>query len=518
MPEIAPTTTGPVYFNNMCAPFCDTARRHPQRTALVFDEQVISNADVVARIDATIDALRSCGIATGDRVAFLGWNHPMLLIALLAAARMGAIFLPLNPRSTAAETRFILNDCDAAAIFAGAEFQAMIDGIRSDLPCRAYLGVDSGPGGWTVVDTGDLEGGNGISRHPIAPTKAGDVAVLMYTSGTTGRPKGVMITHGNVCATSFNIQSIMQLTLNSTLLAMTPMFHIFSLAYALMTLTVGGRTVILSAFDPDEVYRAIDRWAVSIFFGVPTMLQALEQHPSFATTDFRDITVIAAGAPVPVKMLETWGAIGARIMQGWGMTEGGGALLEADKGLEKIGSVGLPLPLTEIQLRAVDDDRVIRCSDEDGQIWMRGPTITKGYWGLRDETESAFDESGWFATGDVGRWDADGYLYIVDRIKDMIISGGVNVYPAEVEKVLSGHPEVASVAVIGLPDEKWGERVTAVVVPRHAGAVSADDIIAFCKASLSGYKTPRQVEFVDSLPVGPTGKVLKRNLREMYSQ
>ena len=516
MTVITPTTTGPIYLRNLCAPFFDNSRRHPQNPALVFDDRPISNADMISQIDFTIDALQGCGIKPGDRVAYLGWNHPMLLITLLATARMGAIFLPLNPRSSDVEANHILNDCAASAVIAGPEFQPLIDGIRKDLPCEVYLGIEKGSTDWTVLNSGEIEGSDGISRHPIKQTLTDDVAVLLYTSGTTGRPKGVMITHGNVWSHSLNLRLQLNLHSQTTLLAMAPMFHIGSLAMALAAIVVGGKVVVLSAFDTSTVYRAITTWNVSLTFGVPTMLQALEHHPMFSTTDISNVTVIVGGSPVPVSMLETWSRMGVRIQQVYGMTEGGGSMLDADKGLEKIGSAGLPLPLNEIELRTIDTGQVINVSDKDGQIWMRGPTITKGYWNLPEETVEAFDEDRWLASGDVGRWDSDGYLYIVDRIKDMIISGGVNVYPAEVEKVLSDHPGIVSAAVIGLPDNKWGERVTAVIVTETSQSLSADEVIEFCQQSLSGYKVPRQVEFTTSLPEGPTGKVLKRELRSKY--
>jgi fatty-acyl-CoA synthase len=457
MTVITPTTTGPIYLRNLCVPFLDTARRYPRSAALIFNDRVMSYADLVSQIDFTVETLVAYGIEPGDRVAFLGSNHPMLMITLLATARMGAVFVALNSRSTAVEASYILRDSGARVVISGAESQAVIDEIRNELPCIAYIGVEKGSADWSVLNVEHIKGDNGVSTQAIAQTQADDVAVLLYTSGTTGAPKGAMITHGNVWATSMNLLLLLKLSPQASLLAMAPMFHIGSLAYALATLAMGGKTVILSSFDPDAVYHAIDQWGVSMFFGVPTMLQALERHPAFARTDFDGITITVAGAPVPVAMLETWSKAGARIIQGYGMTEGGGTILNADKGLEKIGSAGLPLSLTEIELRNVDTDQVIKNSDEVGQIWMRGPTITRGYWNLPEETAKTFDQNGWFATGDLGRWDEDGYLFIVDRITDMVISGGVNIYPAEVEKVLNSHPDISSAAVIGLPDEKWGE-------------------------------------------------------------
>jgi fatty-acyl-CoA synthase len=341
---------------------------------------------------------------------------------------------------------------------------------------------------------------------------------MLYTSGTTGKPKGVMITHGNVWATMSNVNMLFRLNASTTLLSMAPMFHIGALAYGLAVLAAGGKIVILSAFDADQVYEAMETWQVTMSFGVPTMLAALEHHPRFASHDFTGLSMTVAGTPVPVTMLETWLSRGAGIVQGWGMTEGGGTILESNKSRQKIGSAGQPLPMTEIEIRDIETGATIMESDEKGQIWMRGPTVTKGYWNQPEETAKSFDSDGWFATGDVAYWDEDGFIYIVDRCKEMIITGGMNVYPAEIEKVLCEHPRVASAAVVGLPDEKWGERVTALIVPRGEDPVDEKELLAYCREMMSNYKVPRQFEFLDSFPVGPTGKILKMELQARYSK
>jgi fatty-acyl-CoA synthase len=518
MAKIAPMTTGYIYTNNLCAPFFDYARRNPKSIALVYQGKKYHYADVVAQIDAAIDLFAELGVKRGDRLVFIGNSQPVMIITLFALARMGAVHLAINPRCSAAEVTYILNDAGAAVAVVALEFQNMVEGIRGKLPCKAFIGIESAPAGWSVIRTESITGTRAVSRHLICQTRQEDLAVMLYTSGTTGKPKGVMITHGNVWATMSNVNMLFRLNASTTLLSMAPMFHIGALAYGLAVLAAGGKIVILSAFDADQVYEAMETWQVTMSFGVPTMLAALEHHPRFAGHDFTGLSMTVAGTPVPVTMLETWLSRGAGIIQGWGMTEGGGTILESNKSRQKIGSAGQPLPLTEIEIRDIESGATITESGEKGQIWMRGPTVTKGYWNQPEETAKSFDSEGWFATGDIGCWDEDGFIYIVGRIKEMIITGGMNVYPSELEKVLCDHPRVASAAVVGLPDEKWGERVTALIVPRGEDPVDEKELLAYCREMMSNYKVPRQFEFLDSFPVGPTGKILKMELQARYSK
>lgn len=516
---IVPMVTGAGFGNNLAAVFFDRARRSPLSLALVCGEHQLRYGDLLAQVEAFGDQLDACGIGAGDRVAYMGWNHPMLLVALLATAQRGGIFVPVNPRSAAEECAHILANCGARAILAGEEFTATLDALRPSLPMRDYLTFGPARAGWTAADVSALRGESPFSRKPLVATAADDVAVLLYTSGTTGRPKGVMLSHGNVWAALLNMMLLIQPTRESTLLAMAPMFHVAALVLALASFATGGRVVALPTFDADAAMRAIRDWKVTWTFGVPTMLQALEASPEFAGTDISDMLVMAAAAPVPVAMLERWMAAGARIVQGYGQTEatGGATFLEYGMARQKIGSAGLAFPLTEVQLRDVESGRVVAEAGVRGQIWIRGSNVTRGYWQLEDETRDAFDAEGWLASGDVGEYDADGYLYVVDRLKDMIISGGVNIYPAEIEKVLMRHANIAAVAVFGLPDERWGESIAAAVVSRDGAPVPLAEIEALCRGALAGYKCPRRVEMIDALPLNASGKVLKRVLRDRYA-
>ncbi|MBT7369826.1 MAG: AMP-binding protein [Gammaproteobacteria bacterium] len=514
MKEIPFTTTGNAYTNNICGPFFDRARRNPESIALVYEDCTYRFADVVAQVDTTIDLLLKCGIKRGDRVAFIGQNHPATIVVLFALTRIGAVHLPLNPRCSAAEVKFITNDADVSTVIVGPDFQQMVDGIRGGLPCSNCIGIEEAPQDWSILSIKDVTGSTGLSRHKAVDTDKDSLAIMLYTSGTTGTPKGVMITHSMVSATSTNLDLNFRMNNQTSMLAMAPMFHISALAMALPALSAGGKLVLMPGFTPDDVYHALSTWQITLTFAVPTMLLALENHPRFADHDFSILTIVAGGAPIPVAMLRTWLGRGAQIVQGYGMTEGGGTMLEAAKALEKVGSAGMPLPLTEIQIRDLESNLPVFESEIEGQIFMKGPAVFRGYWNRPEETATAVDAEGWLATGDIGRWDDDGCIYIVDRLKDMIITGGMNVYPAELEKVLCDHPQVEMAAVVGLPDDKWGEQVTALIVSNGNNPIEEEELLAYCCETMSNYKVPQQFEFYESFPVGPSGKVLKRQLRE----
>jgi fatty-acyl-CoA synthase len=408
----------------------------------------------------------------------------------------------------------------------------VIEAQRGELGVEHYLiaadpdsaaGGAQAPAGWEVLDlrvdpviaVAGVDAGAAAGLGAPADTEPDDVAVLMYTSGTTGSPKGVMITHGNICWTVHNLMLLIPMGPASGLLAMAPFFHVGGLSLVLGALATGGRVVILDAFDPAKVFDAIEQQPVTFTFGVPAMLRAMTADPRFGSADMSRLLLMCAGAPVPEDLLTAYGERGAQVTQGYGLTESTAtvSLLEADWAGRKLGSAGLPYPLTEVQLRDGTGAPVTE-ADAVGEIWIRGRNVVRGYWNRPDETAAAFDEDGWFRTGDAGRFDEDGFLFITDRVKDMLISGGENVYPAEVEKVLVAHPQVADVAVVGTPDERWGEIVTAVVVAAGDDEPTLDSIQAFARESLGGYKVPRRVHVVDELPRNASGKVLKNQIRD----
>lgn len=517
--------TGPPYERNASVMFVDRIRRSPDRTALVtLGHDEISYRQLGARLAATVEVLRAHGVGPGDRVAFAAANRPDVVVVLAAALHLGATFVPLNTRLSPVELRFIIRDAGVRLVVADRAVAEHLQPVLDDLGvehalCLADLDrPDPGavPAGWT-----DLAGVTPSAPAPLGPpaaTEPDDVAVLMYTSGTTGDPKGAMITHGNIVATVHNLMLLIPMGPSSGMLAMAPLFHVGAMALVLGTLATGGRVVVLEAFDPGAVFDAIETQPVTFTFGVPAMLQAMAAEPRFARADLSDVLLMCAGAPVPEALLHQYLERGAKVTQGYGLTESTAvvSLLESDVGAAKLGSAGMPYPLTAVEIRDADGAAITEAG-VDGEIWIKGRNVVAGYWNRPEATAALRDDEGWLRTGDAGHLDAEGYLFITDRIKDMLITGGENVYPAEVEKVLAGHPDVAEVAVIGTPDERWGEVVTAVVVPRAGAEVGLDAVQAHARQHLGGYKVPRRIHLLDQLPRNASGKVLKHALRDALS-
>jgi fatty-acyl-CoA synthase len=367
-----------------------------------------------------------------------------------------------------------------------------------------------------VIDDG-YESVVASGEHPTPVALShDDPSTIMYTSGTTGHPKGAIITHGMTFWNAVNLGIPARITPDTVQLVVLPLFHTGGLnCYANPVLHAGGRIVVSRAFDPAEALRVIGdpSYGVTHFFAVPAPYQFMMQHPAFESTDLSRLQVAGVGgAPCALTILETWAARGVEVAQGYGMTETSpsSVFLDPADAIRKIGSAGKPVLHTEV--RIVRPDGQDAAPGEVGELWTRGPNITPGYWNKPEATASAF-EDGWFKTGDAARTDDDGYISIVDRWKDMYISGGENVYPAEVENVIYQLADVAEAAVIGVPDPKWGEVGTAVVVPKPGATIEAAQIIEHCRARLARFKVPARVEFAEALPRNATGKVLKRELR-----
>jgi fatty-acyl-CoA synthase len=507
--------TGAPYERNAAVMFFDRVRRSPDRPALaLLHGPTHTYAELGERLARTVADLRRRGVGRGDRVAYAGVNSAELVEHLVAALHLGAVFVPLNTRLSPPELRFIVTDAGAKVLVADEATAPLFATVRDDLGVDHFveLGTD---GPTTAPGTATTAGAPEPLGDP-ADVDPDDVAVLMYTSGTTGHPKGAMISHGNVVSTVHNLMLLIPMGPASGMLAMAPLFHVGALALVLGTLATGGRVIVLEAFDPAAVFDAIEEHPCTFSFGVPAMLQAMTADPRFERADLSNLFLMCAGAPVPESLLHLYLDRGAKVTQGYGLTESTAvvSLLEADWAARKIGSAGMPYPLTAVELRDADGQR-IEAAGVDGEIWIKGRNVVKGYWNRPEATAALRDGDGWLRTGDAGRFDADGFLYITDRVKDMLITGGENVYPAEVEKVLAGHPDVAEVAVVGTPDERWGEVVTAVVVPR-AGAEPGPDLDAiqsYARQHLGGYKVPRRLHLRPELPRNASGKVLKRELR-----
>jgi fatty-acyl-CoA synthase len=489
------------------------AERDPGHPALTFGDDTWTYAELNARAERFSAMLSGIGVAPGDRVGYLGFNHSSFLVAMFAATRLGAVFVPLNFRLTGSELSYIVRDAGARVLIVDEEHLAPIDQVRGELPVERYLALASARDGWESVDELLERSGPDVAAHAV---DADAPAAILYTSGTTGRPKGAILTHRNFWANNINWMLAENYNADDVALTTAPLFHSGGLCViTLPTLMAGGHVVLQQQFEPAAFLAAVGRHRVTSIFCVPAMMLFASQHADFAGADLSSVRIIVAGgAPVPEPLLRLYEARGVPVAQCWGLTEvaTGATFLGTELALGKLGSCGTAGMLNEVKLIDFEGDDL----DEPGvpgELCVRGDTVSPGYWNLPEATAASRIEGGWLRTGDVAYRDEEGFYFIADRLKDMIISGGENVYPAEVESALYDHPSVAEVAVIGAPDERWGERVVAVVVRKPATDLTLEELRAFGGDRLARYKLPLELRFVDVLPRNTTGKVLKEVLR-----
>ena len=498
---------------NIAATALRRADLNPERIAIIFEEQEISYGEFGDRIRRQASLLKAGGVCIGDRVGYLGLNHPALLETMFAAQALGAIFVPLNFRLTAQELTFIINDAGIHTMVVDDALRPVLEPAQPDLCCQQYFCSESEADDWRhlLSERGaaePIEAAVSVDQH--------DVAVIMYTSGTTGLPKGAMLTHGNILWNNINAMLAFGGSRDDIILTAAPLFHIGGLnVMTLGSFHVGSTVVLLRNFDPGQVLVDFERYKVSHMFGAPAMFLFMSQHPEFETTDLSSgRNLICGAAPVPESLIELYAKRGLDFCQGYGLTETSpfASFLTPEWAISKLGSAGQPPIYSEA--RIVDDDNHPVAAGVRGEICMRGPNIMKGYWNRPEATAEAIDREGWFHSGDVGYFDEVGFLFICDRLKDMVISGGENVYPAEVEGALYKHGSIAEVAVIGLPDEKWGEAVTAVVALHDGHELTLEELREFAQPLLAKYKLPLRLHIVDALPRNPAGKVLKFVLKD----
>lgn len=463
-------------------------------------------AQLERRTSARAAGLRERGVRKGDRVALLMNNSTVLLETMFAVARLGAISVPVNYRLSAAEIAYLVDDARPTVF--------VHDSAWESLAGAALASVTQAP---QAVRCDQLPGFG--PECPDEVVQGEDTALLMYTSGTTGRPKGAMITHGNLEWNAVNMVTAGKgLTPDDVTLAVAPLFHIGGLAlFTLPLLYAGGTVVVHESFAPQQTLELIDRERITVQFMVPAMWAAMSQVPAFDDYELSALRyLLCGGAPCPIPVIDFYKNKGLTFMEGFGMTELSPAafILDAEFVRSHAGSIGRPF--LHVDARIVDDQDEDVAIGEVGELVLRGPNVFAGYWGLPEATAEAM-RGGWFHSGDLGRRDADGFVTLVDRKKDMIISGGENVYPIEVEQVLHRHPAVADVAVVGVPDTQWGEKVVAVVVPNEDAELNPGDLITYSRAHIAHFKCPRWVEVVTELPRTATGKLLKRDLRAHYS-
>ncbi|MCW2786682.1 MAG: putative AMP-binding enzyme [Marmoricola sp.] len=488
-----------------------------ERGAVTFDGQTRSFGEVLDRVRRFATVLADGGVEHGDRVAYLGLNDPAILEALFAAAHLGAVLVPLNFRLTGPELAFMIEDAGVHTLLVDEQHAPVIDSVREGLSVRRFVHVAAGSTteGW---EDGDALIADAIPLACRVPVSAEDPAVIMYTSGTTGYPKGAVLTHANLWWHNIGVVLALDVAHDDVSLVCAPMFHIGALnVTTISTWIKGGRLVIHRGFDAQVVLDDLEREGVTTMFGVPVMCDALSSLPGFAEADLSALRlIITGGAPVPIALIRRFQERGVDLAQGYGLTEAApvASFLTAENAERKLGSAGRPLLLCD--MRIVDAGGAPVAAGIQGEIEVRGPSVTVGYWNNPEATAKTMNGS-WLRTGDGGHLDDEGFVFIADRLKDMVITGGENVYPAEVESVLFEHPAIAEVAVIGTDDPKWGERVCAVVALQAGTELTLESLREFGDGRLARYKLPLQLEVVDELPRNATGKVLKTVLRERFA-
>jgi acyl-CoA synthetase (AMP-forming)/AMP-acid ligase II len=498
----------------------DEALRHhaaerPGDVALRFADRVTTWSEFDQAASRIANGLIALGLNKGDRIAYLGKNSDRAIMLTLGAARAGVVFIPIIWRLAPAEIDYILADSGAKVLFVEAAF--------------APVGEAAAAQGMTVIDmdTGFARLlGSSPATAPIVSIDEHDIVLQLYTSGTTGKPKGVMLSHANGIRQRANqiaagLNWLLSDPGDTTVVAM-PYGHIGGVGFALLATNGGQEMIVHAEFDPGAVIEAVERYRVKRIFLVPAAINILLQHPRAADADFSSIETLSYGAsPIPLPLLQqAVDRLGCGFVQAYGMTETWGTVVALPPedhlpGREhKMTSAGKALPGVEI--RIIDEAGNPLPIGAIGEIAVRSPNNMAGYWNRPDETAQTMYAEGWIRTGDAGVLDDEGYLFIQDRIKDMIITGAENVYPAEVESAVHGHPAVLEAAVIGVPDPKWGEAIKALVVLKPGAEATSADIIAHARARIAGFKCPKSVDFIEALPRNPSGKILRRELREPF--
>ena len=486
------------------------------RPALVSGEQTITHDELADRVDRVANFLRDKGIGTGDRVAYLGENHPAYLQTLFAAGLLGAVFVPINTRLAVPEVQYILADCGARLLVHAEELTSLAVGGSEGTAVEGRVVVGKGDDAQSFEDVI----ARARSEHIDEPVALEDPALILYTSGTTGRPKGAVLTHGNITWNCMNVLVDYDLPSDSVALMISPLFHVASLTMGtLPVLLKGGCVVLETKFDPGLALDLVEKHGITMLSGVPTTFQMMADHPRWDSTDLSSLqTLTCGGSAITRRLVDAYQDRGLAFTCGYGMTETspGATSLPARFGSERVGSSGLPHFFSDVSVVGADGREV--APGEVGEILAQGPNVMAGYWNRPEATEQAMTEDGWFRSGDMGYRDDGGFLFITDRLKDMIISGGENVYPAEIEAVILELPQVDTAAVVGIPDERWGEVPKAFVRPRAGAVLDAETIAHHLSGRLARYKIPRTIEIIAEMPTTASGKIRKDQLRAIPTQ
>ncbi|MFO8151097.1 MAG: AMP-binding protein [Trueperaceae bacterium] len=506
----------------------DAAARHPARRFLSFEGNAYSYASFAEHVGAAAAALRDWGLCPGDRVALYLGNTPSYLVAYLAALWCGAAVVPANTRYREAELQHLLHDAEVRLVVTDGEGDALVATVRTATPSIDAVVTLTGAPDEDRRIWADLAPSEGDPRPPVVAAGNDTLALIAYTSGTTGKSKGAMLTHGNLLANARAVGRAWRWAAEDHLLLTLPLFHIHGLGVGFHgTLAHGAALTLHRRFDATAVLEALENGPATLFFGVPTMYgrllnEAGERARRGAGRRFARVRLLVSGsAPLAADTLERVEHVfGQRILERYGMTETVMLTGNPYDGPRKAGTVGLPFDGVELRLVAVTatagpDGGAVDTSGAAAEVQVRGPSVTSGYWKDADATAASFTSDGWFRTGDLGVLDADGYLTLSGRARELIISGGFNVYPREVEEAVASLPGVREVAVVGLPDPDLGERVAAAIVVAPEGpAVDAEGVVAHCQLQLAGFKAPRTIAFVEELPRNAMGKLLRQAVRD----
>ncbi|HVL89244.1 MAG TPA: long-chain fatty acid--CoA ligase [Actinomycetota bacterium] len=482
-------------------------------TQLWFEGREFTNVEMLEKAARFATALKDAGVKEGDRVGVMLPNLPEVGIAYGALLRMGAIVMPMVFLLAVPEIRHIIEDSEATIIITSPEFRpnvaAACEGIAN--PPRTIVVGDTTPEGclsYAQMVESPAE------PHPVVERGADDLAVIMYTSGTTGHPKGVMLTHGNLLFNAENSAKAVDLRDGDVSVQGLPQAHLFGLASSITGSLFKVKGILLRWFTAEAFFEAVNTHRANSSGVVPTMLTYMLSHPQFDDVDWSSMRwVVCGAAPLPVEVAaEFEKRTGARVLEGYGLTETSPTVsVMRIEEPSRPGSCGKPVPNVEVAILD-DDDRPVPAG-ETGEVCVKGPNVMKGYYKLPDATAEVM-RGGWFHTGDMGHLDEDGYLYITERKKDLIIRGGFNIYPRDIEEIIYGNPKVQECAVVGVPDPSMGEEVVAYVVLRPGESLTEDEVMSLCRENLAKYKTPKYVRFIDSLPKNPVGKIMKKDLRD----
>lgn len=499
-----------MYCGNMGRWISWWSRVAPTKDAVAFEDSRVGYAELNENVNRLANALRKrFDLKRGDRVGCLLTNSIPYYEIVFACAKIGARLVPFNIRLTGREIAHIARDCAPQVLFTENRFLPLLAPTEGDSPGMCVVNLDEGG----VQDLHD----EGSPREPEDQARWGDDFAVLYTSGTTGFPKGAVLSQQSILAVTHNMMTAFGHSHRDRFLLQLPLCFTGALIPLSMPVFHAGGTVYLEKdFVPARSLELIEKEKITLSCGVPTLWKMVSDEAGFADADFSSLRlVLCGGAPVPIRLLRVYHEKGVPFTAGYGLTEGGGfnMYLPPEQATRKSGGY---IALLWNDVRAVDGEGRAVSTGEIGEIVIQGPPVMRGYWNNPDATRETI-RSGWLYTGDLARVDEEGYFYIVDRAKDMIVSGGLNTYPAEVENVIYSFPKVSQAAVIGLPHDVWGEMVTAVVVPKPGETIAEGDLIAFCRQNLADYKCPKRVLISESLPLSAAGKVLKRVLREKYT-